>query len=403
MEQAGAKKDREAIIVKGVHYQTGEAVAVRMEQGYITGIDPSTDAGGVEEQQEQVWLAPGFVDLQINGAGGLDFNTLPQAPETALRVTEQLWDAGVTSYCPTVITNGSREIASAVAAISAAADRYPAVRQGLAGIHLEGPFISLEDGPRGAHPREHVRAPDWELFCRWQEAASGRIRIITVSPEWPEACAFIARCAENGVLVSIGHTAASPEQIREAVAAGARMSTHLGNGAHLTLPRHPNYIWEQLAEEELYTCVIADGFHLPLSVLRVIHKVKGDRLILVSDAVSFSGMPPGVYDHHIGGRVVLTPEGRLHMEANPGLLAGSVKLAPIQVAHLLRHGLVTLEEAWNSASVIPAGVLGLPQAAGLSVGAPADLVLFTRKGGDIHILETYKQGSLVMKARQGGE
>lgn len=389
--------------IKGIHYATGEAIAVRTIQGRIAGIEPL--AASEREREALPWLAPGLVDLQVNGCGGLDFNTLPLEPETVLRITGILLSAGVTAYCPTLITNSDEALAAAAAAIAEAARRYPAVRRGLAGIHLEGPFISPEDGPRGAHPRQHVCPPDWERFCRWQEAAEGRIRVVTLSPEWPGACSFISRCAESGVLVSIGHTAATPEQIRDAVAAGARMSTHLGNGAHLTLPRHPNYIWEQLAQEELYACMIADGFHLPPSVLKVILKVKGKQTILVSDAVSLSGMPPGYYELHIGGRVVLTPEGRLHLEGAPGLLAGSVKLPAQQIAHLLQHGLATLPEAWDCASTTPAKLLGLPAAAGLSVGAPADLAAFRIEGdgGGIRMLQTYKLGKPCMTAREAQE
>ena len=136
---------------------------------------------------------------------------------------------------------------------------------------------------------------------------------------------FIEKCAGAGVTVSIGHTGASPEQIREAVKAGATMSTHLGNGAHVQLRRHPNYLWEQLAHDELSACIIADGFHLPDAVMKVFLRVKGPRAMLVSDAVYLSGLAPGTYETHIGGKVVLTPEGRLHLAGNPDLLAGATE------------------------------------------------------------------------------
>ncbi|MFD1906722.1 hypothetical protein ACFSQ7_26065 [Paenibacillus rhizoplanae] len=157
-------------------------------------------------------------------------------------LSRRLLARGVTSYCPTLITNGPDQLAQAASAIAEAVRTRPDIAGLIAGIHLEGPFLSPEDGPRGAHPLEHICPPDWEAFCRWQEAAEGLIRIITVSPEWPGAAAFISRCTASGVRVSIGHTAASTEQIRQAVAASAVMSTHLGNGTHLTLPRHPPII-----------------------------------------------------------------------------------------------------------------------------------------------------------------
>lgn len=198
----------------------------------------------------------------------------------------------------TVITNSDKKISQILGAISEACRKDPLADRCIRGIHLEGPFISSEDGPRGAHGKSFVTSPNWELFQRWQEAAEGRIAFVTMSPEWPEADAFIRRCADSGVTVSIGHTNASPDQIRSAIGAGARVSTHLGNAAHLMLPRHPNYIWEQLAADELWACMIADGFHLPESVLKVFMKVKGDKTILVSDAVYLSGLEPGRYDAH---------------------------------------------------------------------------------------------------------
>ncbi|WP_338044696.1 N-acetylglucosamine-6-phosphate deacetylase [Paenibacillus periandrae] len=263
------------------------------------------------------------------------------------------------------------------------------------GIHLEGPFISPHDGPRGAHGKAYVKAPNWELFQRWQEAADGRIRIITLSPEWPKAPDFIAKCAASGVTVSIGHTSASNEQILAAADAGARMSTHWGNGAHLMLPRHPNYLWEQLACDSLWTCVVADGFHLPDSVLKSAFRVKGERALIVSDAVYLCGMPPGEYETHVGGQVILTPEGRLHLAANPQLLAGSAQLLAWGIEHVTRSGLASLADAWDMASVRPATAMSLQASAGLQPGAPADLAIFRQNDDRIEIIKTYKQGRLV--------
>lgn len=386
MEDCTVKAERS---VRGLHYRTGRAVEVRIGEGRILSLSEISEqesGGGLP------LLAPGLIDLQVNGCFGLDVNTLPLMPKTVADMARALRREGVTAFCPTVITNSADAIGKAVTAIALAARRFPEVKAAVAGIHLEGPFISPADGARGAHPAEHVAPPDWEVFRRWQDAAEGLIRIVTLSPEWPGSADFIARCAESGVIVSIGHTAASPEQIRAAVAAGAMMSTHLGNGIQPLLPRHPNPIWEQLAADELYGCMIADGFHLPSSVLKVIMRTKGKRAIVVSDAVSFSGMPPGAYSTHIGGSVVLTPEGRLHMADQPQLLAGSAMLLKEQVAYLTGQGLASLAGAWDLASAHPAELLGLPQAAGLTEGAPADLVLIARKGQALNIVTTYKAG-----------
>jgi N-acetylglucosamine-6-phosphate deacetylase len=379
-------------VISGFHYKTEEPVTIRVEDGIIKDIRRNT----AEEAQDFLpWIGPGLVDLQINGYNGWDFNTIPIEEGSIEHATRALWKEGITSYYPTVITNGDDELKQAVHSIASACNMDSISNEGVAGIHLEGPFISAEDGPRGAHGKIYTKAPNWSLFQRWQEAAEGRIRIITLSPEWPGTTRFIEKCVEQGVIVSIGHMAATEEQIVEAVKAGARMSTHLGNGAHLSLPRHPNYIWEQLAQDDLSACVIADGFHLPDSVLKVVLRTKGKRAMLVSDAVYLSGMEPGEYENHIGGKVVLTPEGRLYIAQNPKLLAGSVQMLPWGIDHLVRRGLASLSEAWEMASIRPSTFMGLPSEKGLTVGAPADLVVFERDEQGISILQTYKSGKKV--------
>ncbi len=373
-------------MLNGRHYRTGKGVALRLKGGRIEKVG----AG-----RGKPWIAPGLVDVQINGFRGMDFNTLPVPEELPGRVTRELWKEGVTSYLPTVITNAPEAIEEAVRAVARSCERDRDAAAGIAGVHVEGPFISGEDGPRGAHDRRHVRPPDWALVERWQAAADGRIRVLTMSPEYPGSADFVRRCAAAGIAVSIGHTAASPEQIREAVAAGATMSTHLGNGAHLTLARHPNYIWEQLAADELMTCIIPDGFHLPDAVVKVMIRARGERIMLASDAVYLSGLAPGEYATHVGGKVVLTAEGRLHLAENPGILAGSAQMILHGVARLARRGIAELADLWEMASTRPASFLGLAAGKGLRAGAPADLVAFDWKGEGIDIGETWKGGRKV--------
>ncbi|MBS4219153.1 N-acetylglucosamine-6-phosphate deacetylase [Bacillus sp. FJAT-49711] len=376
-------------MIKGRHYATGESISVTVEEGEITNIEETI------EQESPFYIAPGLVDIQINGYKGYDFNTLPIPDGLVEHMTSALWAEGVTSYYPTIITNSDEAIENAVKTIAVSCDQNPIINHCIAGIHIEGPFISPEDGPRGAHGKEFVKAPDWDLFQRWQEAAKGRIRIITISPEWPNAVGFIEKCVESGVVVAIGHTAATPGQIREAVAAGATMSTHLGNAAHLMLPRHPNYIWEQLAQDDLWASLIADGFHLPESFLKVAMKVKESRAMLVSDAVYLSGLAPGQYETHIGGHVVLTAEGKLHTKDNSNILAGSALMLKEGIGHLYKSGITTLHEAWEMASTRPSHFMKLPTDRGLNRKAPADLVIFSWDENQVNIVQTYKAGKLV--------
>ncbi|WP_127578740.1 N-acetylglucosamine-6-phosphate deacetylase [Paenibacillus koleovorans] len=377
-----------SVILEGLHYSDGYPIRVTIEGGAIARLDrvPLNGRTGLPR------IGPGLVDLQINGYNGLDFNTLPFQTELVHQVSRELFREGYTAYYPTVITNSEEEIGDAVRTIARACREDALTASTIAGIHVEGPFISPEDGARGAHARQFVQAPDWDMFQRWQEAADGRIKILTISPEWEPSIPFIRRCADSGVTVSIGHTSATPEQVREAVDAGATMSTHFGNGSHLMIPRHPNYLWEQLAQDNLWCCLIADGFHLPEQVLKVAMRVKGRRALLVSDAVYLSGMPAGEYKTHVGGQVVLTPEGRLHTAANEKVLAGSAQMLIWGIEHVVRRGLVGIGEAWDMSSIRPAEFMGLRAKSGLAVGAPADLTVFGWDGDRVQLQQTFKAG-----------
>lgn len=380
------------VCIRGRDYRDLTTVEVHAAGGLITEIRP------LPQDESLPILAPGLVDLQVNGYAGVDFNRCPIGEQAVLDVTRHLWRQGVTTFLPTIITNGDEEIAAMAAAIANACRRFDLVGKSVAGIHLEGPFISPEDGPRGAHDKAFVKAPDWTLFQRFQRAARGNIRLLTLSPEWPQAPGFIRRCVEDGVVVSIGHTAAAACQIAAAVEAGATMSTHLGNGAHLQLPRHPNYIWEQLAQDRLWCAMIGDGEHLPTSVLKVFMRVKGERGILVSDATSLAGMPPGRYRLHIGGEVILSPQGRLALADNPQLLAGSARSLLYGVNTLVRRGLATRREAWDMASVRPSALLSLPTRHGLAVGAPLDAVALAEdRHGDLKVQAAYLRGENVWR------
>lgn len=378
--------------IEGLDYRTEHPVAIGVKRGIIQSVER------IQADGHLPWLAPGLVDMQVNGFCGVDFNALPLSSEAVFALTRRLWREGVTAYLPTVVTNSDSRIEGALESIAAAIRHNPVLAKMIPEIHLEGPFISPVDGPRGAHDRAYVKAPDWDLFQRWQRAAEGRVRLVTVSPEWPEATAFIERLVACGIRVAIGHTAANSEQIAAAVRAGASASTHLGNGSHPVLPRHPNYIWDQLADDHLWAGLIADGFHLPDSVLKVAMRTKRDKAILVSDVVHLGGLQPGEYETHIGGAVVLTPTGKLHLKDEPLLLAGSVQTLRQGVWNLCRKRLCSLQDAWEMASTRPATYLGLPARQGLAVGAPADIAVFEMNEQDLQIVRTIKDGFTLYEA-----
>ncbi|GGH86370.1 N-acetylglucosamine-6-phosphate deacetylase [Pullulanibacillus pueri] len=382
---------QEVVTFQGRDFRTGQPTQISVKDGVIVKISSNIEGAF----DENLWIGPGLVDLQVNGYQGHDLNTSPLKVESVRHVTKSLWQEGVTSYMPTVITNSDERIEQALKVIAHFIETDEWGRN-IAGIHLEGPFISPEDGPRGAHPLAFVKPPDWELFEKWQHVAKGHIRMITLSPEWPSAPNFIKRCVAKGVKVAIGHTAANTEQIKQAVEAGASFSTHLGNGAHAVLPRHPHYIWDQLAADELWAGIIGDGFHLPVSLLKVIYKVKQSKTILVSDAVDLAGLSPGNYVTHVGGHVVLTPEGRLHLADQPQLLAGSVKSIREGMETFLKGNICEFQKVWEMASINPSTMLELPTAKGLTAGAPADLVMFKMdQTGRLNVIQTIKRGKIV--------
>ena len=340
------------------------------------------------------FVGPGLIDLQINGINGIDFNTPSLIQQDIVNATHYLLSQGVTTFLPTVVTNSDENILKIVHAIYQACVTNSIVNECIWGIHLEGPFISPVDGAKGAHDKKYIKAPDWELFNKFQEAAGGKIKLITIAPEWEGSYSFIRKCKNEGILVSIGHSMANTEQIKMAVEAGASLSTHLGNAVPLLLPRHPNLIWDQLATEELYACIITDGIHIPDSFIKVVMKTKGKNTLVISDATCFAGMAPGEYQNHIGGTVILDEEKRVSLKGSPGLLAGAAKSLLENVETLINHNLSTVCEAWQMASANVANMLGKNDK---TFNNKNDLVIFQLNGKEIQIERVIKEGRIVFE------
>ncbi|HEV2448231.1 MAG TPA: amidohydrolase family protein, partial [Candidatus Sulfopaludibacter sp.] len=305
-----------------------------------------------------------------------------------------LFSTGVTRFYPTVITGPPESMEAALRNLARARETL-AEGEAMDGFHVEGPFISGEDGPRGAHPRQWVRPPDYGEYRRWQDAAAGRIRIVTLAPELPGAAALIERIVREGVVVSIGHTMANRTQIAEAVSAGATLSTHLGNGAHAVMRRHPNYIWDQLAEDRLMADFIVDGIHLDAGFLKVALRAKtAARSVLVTDAATPAGAAPGRY--RISGiDIELLPEGRVVLSGTDRL-AGSALSMDRGVANLVKLAGVSLADAVRMATTNAARAGAVPgRAAGLVPGDRADLVQFRWDGGRLEVLGTWMSGRRV--------
>lgn len=389
--------------LRGRHYQTGEPVEVTVEGKTIAAVGPAPDETAQTPGilgDDGYWLAPALFDSQINGFGGRDLNSPETTPEDVAAVVHLLWEAGAARCCPTVTTNSYGLMAKSLRAIRQACEQDPQVNHASVTIHIEGPYISSEDGPRGAHPREHTRPPDLDEFQRFQDAAGGRIGYVTLAPELPEALPFIERLVREGVVVSLGHHAGSPEQIRAAADAGASHCTHLGNGAHAQLPRHPNYIWEQLAEDRLNAGIIADGHHLPPSVVKTFIRAKGlDRSILVSDAIAAAGLPPGRYRGNKGQELEITPAGRIQVADTP-YLAGSGLRIHEGVGNAVRFSGISLADAIRLATENPARLFGAGDSYGrLTTGQSADVLLFRwdEQAAKIDVMATVAAGEVVYR------
>jgi N-acetylglucosamine-6-phosphate deacetylase len=368
----------------GTDVATGESIALDFDER-ITAV------GAGPNEENPLWIAPAFVDIQVNGFAGVDFNN-PNATQADIALAiETIVRTGVTRCLPTVITGGPDDMLACLRNLRAAQKTQPAI----AGFHVEGPYIGIEDGPRGAHPARWVRPPDIAEFERWQDATDGNIRLITLSPHWPEAPAYIQAIVRAGVTASIGHTGATGEQIAVAVDAGATLSTHLGNGAHAVMRRHPNYIWDQLTEDRLSASFIVDGIHLGRSYLRTALRAKTvPRTVLVTDASAPAGAAPGRY--RLGEQDAdLTDDGRVVL-AGTDKLAGSALRMNDAVANVMKLGGLTLRDAVQTATVNPARIMGLEgRMKGLEPGERADIVLFRMNEGAIRIDSVYLDGRRV--------
>ena len=336
------------------HYLTGETWEYELEGAQVVSLR-IVDAPA----ESDLWVAPGLVDLQLNGQRGVDFHDPNIQLDDFRRLALDLDQDGVAWALATITTQSQERIASAITRWSQAKRVEPEIARRLPAMHLEGPYLSPHDGPRGAHPRDHIRPPDWEEFQRWQELADGGIILLTISPEWDTAPEFIRKAVASGVRISLGHLSATRDQIRAAVDAGATLSTHLGNGAHAQLDRHPNYLWHQLAEDRLTAMVIADGHHLPDEVLKCFVRCKGrDRIVAVSDRTGMGGMPAGRYDNTPLGAVEVLVDGRLVVAGQRRFLAGAALPLWAALSRLVRATDLTRGDAIAACSTQAAAAVG---------------------------------------------
>ncbi|HUX94231.1 MAG TPA: amidohydrolase family protein [Bacteroidales bacterium] len=391
--------------LEGINYLDNNPVAISFENGLITKVEKTES---LKEGLKPLFIAPGFIDIQVNGYDGVSFSLEgaddPSSESKTLsvpeirKITRELWAQGVTTYFPTLTTNSQELLIKNVAILSEAMDDTENMGS-IPGLHLEGPYISAIDGYRGAHPREHVRMPDWEEFMHLYNCAKGKILLITLAPEVEGAVDFIKRCMDTGVVVSLGHHNGSAENIHHAADAGARLATHLGNGCATNINRHRNPLWPQLADDRLMISIISDSFHLPPEILKVFYKVKQARnIIIISDMTSYAGLPAGLYKLETGEKIEKAPNGHLRFSGQEGGLYGSATPLPEAVSHMIKVTGCSLAEAFMMTAENPARLHNLNDRGTLEPGKRADIILFSVEENNIKIGKTFVSGKIVHQA-----
>lgn len=387
--------DRSQQVEIEIHDQTATvAPVVRDPSGQDSNPQATTPQG--HQTTSNRFIFAGFCDLQVNGFNGVNMADLDLTVDQIEEFCRQQMRLGVTQLLPTITTNSIASLGKSLENLNRLADESEIFRSVMAGIHLEGPYISKEDGPRGAHPAQFCCEPNLEDFQWLQEKSGGRIRIVTLSPEYEAAKDFIEQVSKS-CFISIGHTAATPAEIRQAVQAGARMSTHLGNGMHPVIARHPNYLWEQLAADQLAAGLIADGVHLDAATLKSFIRAKGiERCFLVSDSTVLSGQPPGRYSDSSLGDVEVTADQRLVIAGQRILNAGAYRPLIYGVEHLIREIEVSVLDAFRMGSDIPRNLLGLPV---WSTESNTFVVCDIPQNQPLQVLLVVKDGELVYSAQ----
>lgn len=305
---------------------------------------------------------PGLIDLQANGYAGVDFNDAAITPDALDHALHAMLGAGVCHVLPTLITAATDVMAARLAALDHAVRHSRLGPVMVPGYHLEGPFLSPLPGYAGCHPAAAMVAPDADLLDAMQAGAARPVLLLTLAPELPGALAFIAAAAARGIAVAIGHTAADHATIAAAAAAGAVMSTHLGNALPQPQPKFDNPLMAQLAEHRLAASVIADGRHVPAHALGVIARAKGgDRMILVTDATAAAAAPPGAYT--LGDVAIRrTADGRVVRDDDDARLAGSCLTLDQAVRNVVAWGVADAATALGWGRDRPAAILMAPLA-----------------------------------------
>ncbi|MDB4793580.1 amidohydrolase family protein [Methylacidiphilales bacterium] len=343
------------------------------------------------------WIAPGLIDIQINGFGGIDFNRPLESEEAWHHATQQLYVHGCTGFLIALITNQEEGYRELLTGLTAQIHRHP---RNCLGFHMEGPWLNPDPGYRGAHRAEWMQKPSLRLLKEWLDVTGDLLKLVTLAPEVvPEATLqVIHACVKKNIRVFLGHSAAMGEVLHQAVAAGAVGWTHLGNAMPATVPKFENVMLHALAQPGLMASLIPDGLHLPPHAFRALARdldqAAASRLLLTTDAMAAAGTDkPGAYT--LGEiEVEVKADGSARLPGS-GRLAGST-LTPFQgVVRAERMAGIYLEDAWDAFSTRPASLLHFKHE--LTAGNSADFVLLSPEKTP-YLLATYHRGKCVYEA-----
>jgi N-acetylglucosamine-6-phosphate deacetylase len=346
------------------------------------------------ERPGNACIAPGLIDIQLNGFGGINFSDPELTPQQLIALMPKIWKTGVTSFCPTLITNSFEVLDRNFRILEEARRADVRFARTVPCYHLEGPYLSKQ--AKGTHNARYLKDPDWDEFAKWQEAAGGRIGLLTLAPELPGAIDMIRKARQAGINVAIGHTDATLDQIHAAADAGARLNTHLGNGNPQMIHRHRAPFWAQLDDDRFLASMICDTFHLPPEVVRIIYRVKGiNRCILITDGIHVAGLPPGPYEL-VGVKIELLPSGQVVMADRTGL-AGSALAMNRAVSVFSSFTGASLQQSLQAATANPASLLPRGSVcAELAAGQLANVVVFRPDPHALQVESVYLSGDQVV-------
>lgn len=332
------------------------------------------------------WIVfPGFIDMHIHGSAG--FDTMDATEEALRGMARSLVKEGTTSFLPTTMTQTTNAIETALKNIASFVSKTDEAE--VLGIHVEGPYISPKRA--GAQPLEYIIEPTLEQFDSWQHLSNNRIKQITIAPEVTGGLEFVETASSQGIVVSIGHSDASSEEVEQAVKLGVKQATHLYNQMRPFHHREPGVVGSVLISDEIKTELIVDFIHCHPNAVKLAYRLKGaSGIILITDAMRAKGLPNGSYD--LGGQMVSVTEKGAHL--SNGALAGSMLTMDQAVRHFRQATNCSLMELVSMSSTNAANQLKLSNKGSIAEGLDADVVLLNK---DLHVQITICRGQIVFE------